>query len=144
MKLASPSFTDGGPIPSKFTCDGEDVSPALEIADVPEQAKTLALIVDDPDAPGKTWLHWLVYDMTRRAHIPEGGVPGRQGMNDFGKKDYGGPCPPSGQHRYFFRLHALDTELSLQEGASRADVEEAMADHVVAKAELVGLYERSK
>jgi len=144
MELKSPEFEAGGNIPSKFTCDGDDLSPALEIANLPENAKTLTLIVDDPDAPGKTWLHWLVYDIAPVSTIKEGDVPGKQGMNDFGKKDYGGPCPPSGRHRYFFRLFALDNELNLQEGASRKDVENAMQGHVVEKAELMGLYQRSK
>lgn len=143
MKLTSPVFEHGRAIPAKFTCDGENVSPPLEIEDAPEKAKTLALIVDDPDAPAGTWLHWLLYDVALRSSIGEGEVPGKQGMNDFGRKDYGGPCPPSGQHRYFFRLYALDTELNLPEGASRDEVEKAMADHVLAKAELMGLYERS-
>jgi hypothetical protein len=144
MQLKSPEFEAGGNIPSKFTCDGDDVSPELEIVDLAENTKTLALIVDDPDAPGKTWLHWLVYDIAPVSTIEEGDVPGKQGMNDFGKKNYGGPCPPSGRHRYFFRLHALDSELNLQEGASRKDVEREMQGHVLEKAELMGLYQRNK
>lgn len=143
MELKSSAFEQGGNIPSKFTCDGDDVSPPLEIANVPGDTKTLALVVDDPDAPSKTWLHWLVYDIAPLSRINEGDVPGKQGMNDFGKKDYGGPCPPSGRHRYFFRLHALDSELNLRDGASRQDVEKAMQGHVLEKAELMGLYERS-
>jgi Raf kinase inhibitor-like YbhB/YbcL family protein len=144
MKLTSPEFKQGGAIPAKFTCDGADVSPALEIADVPENAKSLVLIVDDPDAPAKTWLHWLVYDISPLSRIAEGDVPGKQGMNDFGKRDYGGPCPPSGRHRYFFRLFTLDGALDLKEGASRKDVEKAMEGHVLEKAELMGLYERTR
>lgn len=144
MKLTSSAFEHGGTIPTRFTCDGDDVSPPLQIADVPEGTKTLVLVVDDPDAPAGTWLHWLVYDIAPLSQIQEADVPGKQGTNDFGKKEYGGPCPPSGQHRYFFRLHALDSELNLQEEASREDVEKAMAGHVLEKAELMGLYERSK
>lgn len=144
MKLTSPEFEHGGSIPAKFTCDGKDVSPPLEIADAPDDTKTMALIVDDPDAPSKTWLHWLLYDIPPTARIQEDDIPGKQGMNDFGKKNYGGPCPPSGRHRYFFRLHALDTELNLPDGASRKDVENAMEGHILEKAELMGLYERSK
>ncbi len=145
MELKSPEFEAGGDIPSKFTCDGNDVSPTLEISNLPDNTNTLALIVDDPDAPGKTWLHWLVYDISPPlSRIEQGDVPGKQGMNDFGKKDYGGPCPPSGRHRYFFRLYALDSELNLQEGASRKDVESAMQGHVLEKTELMGLYQRDK
>ena len=144
MKLTSPEFEHGGSIPAKFTCDGKDVSPPLEIADAPDDTKTMALIVDDPDAPSKTWLHWLLYDIPPTARIQEDDIPGKQGMNDFGKKNYGGPCPPSGRHRYFFRLNALDTELNLPDGASRKDVENAMEGHILEKAELMGLYERSK
>jgi len=144
MKLTSSEFEHGGSIPAKFTCDGKDVSPPLEIADAPDDTKTMALIVDDPDAPSKTWLHWLLYDIPPTARIQEDDIPGKQGMNDFGKKNYGGPCPPSGRHRYFFRLHALDTELNLPDGASRKDVENAMEGHILEKAELMGLYERSK
>jgi Raf kinase inhibitor-like YbhB/YbcL family protein len=144
MKLTSPAFKQGGAIPAKFTCDGADVSPPLEIADVPESTKSLVLIVDDPDAPAKTWLHWLVYDIGPLSRIPEGDVPGKQGMNDFGRKDYGGPCPRSGRHRYFFRLYALDSTLDLKQGASRKDVEKAMEGHVLEKAEMMGLYERTR
>jgi hypothetical protein len=144
MKLNSPDFEYGGKIPSKFTCDGDDVSPTLLIKEIPDNTKTLALIVDDPDAPSGTWLHWLVYDISPVSEIQEAAVPGKQGMNNFGKKDYGGPCPPSGEHRYFFRLNALDDELNLEEGASRQDVEKAMSGHVLAEAELMGLYERTK
>lgn len=144
MKLTSPAFKQGGAIPAKFTCDGADVSPPLEIADVPESTKSLVLIVDDPDARSSTWLHWLVYNITPLSRISEGDVRGKQGMNDFGRKDYGGPCPPSGRHRYFFRLYALDSTLDLKEGASRKNVEKAMEGHVLEKAELMGLYERSR
>jgi len=144
MELTSTAFEQGGSIPAKFTCDGADVSPPLEIAGVPDNTKSLVLIVDDPDAPAKTWLHWLVYDINPLSKIEQSAVPGKQGMNDFGKKDYGGPCPPSGRHRYFFRLYALDTKLEIQEGASRKEVEKAMEGNVLEKAELMGLYERAK
>ena len=144
MKLTSPAFKHYGAIPAKFTCDGADLSPALEISDVPESTKSLVLIVDDPDSRSKTWLHWLVYDINPLSRIPEGGVPGKQGMNDFGKRDYNGPCPHTGRHRYFFRLHALDSTLGLKEGASRKDVEKAMEGHVLERTELLGLYERNR
>ena len=144
MKITSPEFEDNGFIPSKFTCEGEDVSPALKIEDVPDGAKSLALIVDDPDAPGGMWVHWVVYDIGVTFSIDEAVVPGKQGSNDFGRKDYGGPCPPSGVHRYFFKAYALDTELGLDEGIDKRTLENAMEGHVLDKAELVGLYERAR
>jgi Raf kinase inhibitor-like YbhB/YbcL family protein len=144
MKLTSPEFEHCGTIPAKFTCDGEDISPTLEIANAPDGTKTMVLIVDDPDSPSKTWLHWLVYGIAPASRIKENQVPGKQGMNDFGKKDYGGPCPHSGRHRYFFRLHALNVELNLPDGASRKDIEDAMQGHILDKTELMGLYERSR
>jgi hypothetical protein len=142
MKLTSPHFQHNSMIPSKFTCDGLDVNPALDIEDIPEETKSLVLIVDDPDAPMGTWVHWVVFNIPVASQIQEDSVPGRQGVNDFRKKDYGGPCPPSGTHRYFFKLYALDTELDLEEGVRKQDVEEAMKDHILAEAELIGLYKR--
>lgn len=142
MKLTSPDFKHNEMIPGKFTCDAEDVNPTLKIEGVPEAAKSLALIVDDPDAPAKTWVHWVVFNIPVTSEISENSVPGTQGRNDFGKNDYGGPCPPSGQHRYFFKLYALDQEFNLAEGISRQDLETAMEGHILDHAELVGLYER--
>jgi hypothetical protein len=118
------------------------VSPGLEIAGVPAATKSLALIVDDPDAPSKVWVHWLLYDVPVLPLIEEGSAPGRQGRNDFGKYRYGGCCPPSGIHRYFFRLYALDRMLGLPERAIRRQVEAAMAGHVLDQAELMGTYSR--
>ena len=142
MKLTSPAFGNQEMMPSKFTCDGQDMNPPLIIEDVPTGAKSLTLIVDDPDAPNKTWTHWVVYDMPIIEQIEENSVPGKEAGNDFGQKEYGGPCPPSGTHRYFFRLYALDTELNLQEAGPRDEVEDAMKGHVLEQAELVGLYEK--
>lgn len=142
MKLTTPEFKHNEMIPTKFTCDGEDINPALTIEDVPQEAKTLTLIVDDPDAPIGTWVHWVVYDIPITSQIKENTIPGKQGMNDFRKKDYGGPCPPYGTHRYFFKIYALDQELNLGEGLSKQDVEKAMQGHIVAQAELIGLYKR--
>lgn len=142
MKLTSFDFKPNEMIPRKFTCDAEDVNPALRIEDIPENAKSLALIVDDPDAPGKTWVHWVVFDIPIMSVIAEHTVPGKQGRNDFGKKEYGGPCPPSGQHRYFFKLYALDEELKLSEGISKQDLLRAMEGHILEQAELIGLYAR--
>ena len=144
MKLTSPEFGNNGSIPSKFTCDGEDVNPELIVDDIPRDAGSLALIVDDPDAPMGTWVHWVVYDMPAISKIDEGAVPGKQGINDFGKKDYGGPCPPSGRHRYFFKLYALDKKLDLDEGIDKKALEKAMDGHILARAELVGLYQRGR
>jgi Raf kinase inhibitor-like YbhB/YbcL family protein len=109
---------------------------------MPEGTKSLALIVDDPDAPMKTWVHWVVYDITPVNRIEEDSIPGKQGLNDFGRKDWGGPCPPSGTHRYYFKIYALDSMLGLPEGADKRSVEKAMEGHVLGKAELIGLYKR--
>jgi len=114
----------------------------LIIEDIPPEAKSLALIVDDPDAPMGTWIHWVVFDIPVVSKIEEDSIPGKQGINDFGKKNYGGPCPPSGTHRYYFKTYALDTELNLEEGISKKNLEKAMEGHIMDKAELIGLYKR--
>jgi hypothetical protein len=142
MILSSLEFDHQGYIPKKFTCDGEDVSPALMIEDIPENTKRLALIVDDPDAPAGTWVHWVVFNIPKTDVIEEGEVPGKQGINDFGKLQYGGPCPPSGTHRYFFKLYALDEKLDLKEGCHKKDLLKAMEGHIIEEAELIGLYQR--
>ena len=146
MKITSSAFQDGATIPSKFTCDGADTSPPLQIADIPSEAKSLALIVDDPDAPGGLFTHWLVWNIPpQTSAVGEGSVPkGVQGTNDFGKSGYGGPCPPSGAHRYYFKVFALDRELDLPFGAKRGQVDAAIKDHVVAQGELKGRYSRKK
>lgn len=140
MRVSSAAFEEGGVIPPEYTCNGKNVNPELTISGIPGEAKSLALIVDDPDAPGKTFLHWLVYDISPKERIESESVPGTQGTNDFGKNAYGGPCPPSGTHRYFFRIYALDTALNLGEGKSRAELEQAMEEHVIDQAELMGRY----
>ncbi len=142
MKFYSPEFKNDEMIPSKFTCDGEDVNPPMYISDVPNNTKSLSLTVKDPDAPNKTWKHWIVYDMPVIEKIKENSVPGKQGQNDFGKKEYGGPCPPSGTHRYLFELYALDTNLDMDEGKSCDEVEQAMEGHIIEKAQFVGLYKK--
>jgi Raf kinase inhibitor-like YbhB/YbcL family protein len=142
MKITSPEFTHNGHIPKKFTGQGRDVNPALNIEGVPGGAKSMALIVDDPDAPAGTWVHWVVFDFPVTSRIDEDSVPGKQGLNDFGRRDYGGPNPPSGTHRYFFKLYALDTELDLKEGSSKEELETAMQGHILAQSELIGLYKR--
>jgi Raf kinase inhibitor-like YbhB/YbcL family protein len=145
LRIASPAFSHNGMIPSIHTCDGADVSPPLSIAGVPKGTMSLALIVDDPDAPVGTWVHWVVWNIgAGTKEIPENSVPhgALEGTNDFRKRKYGGPCPPSGTHRYFFKLYALDAPLPLKPGAAKAQVEEAMKGHVLAQAELIGLYKR--
>jgi len=145
MKISSPVFENNKPIPSKYTCDGGNFSPPLQISEVPEGAKSLVLIVDDPDAPGKTWTHWTVWNIDpTTAEIPEGGIPegSVQGITDFGEVGYGGPCPPGGTHRYFFKLYALDTVLNIPYQAEKTDLEKVMADCTLGKAELIGTYSR--
>jgi Raf kinase inhibitor-like YbhB/YbcL family protein len=145
LSITSPAFPHNGMIPIKYTCDGADVSPPLSIGNVPEKTGSLALIVDDPDAPMGTWVHWVVWNIAADTReIPENTVPpgALQGTNDFGKQKYGGPCPPSGTHRYFFKLYALNAPLALKAGATKAQVEEAMSGHLLGKTELVGLYRR--
>jgi Raf kinase inhibitor-like YbhB/YbcL family protein len=151
VQLKAPAFEPGADIPQQFTCDGLNISPALSWTAPPEGTRSLALIMDDPDAPGGTWLHWLLYDLPASdRELPEGVAPkgplasgARQGRNDFGKEGYGGPCPPPGPaHRYYFRLYALDTELQLRARATRADVDRSMSGHVLASAELMGQYRR--
>ena len=145
LTIASTAFPHNGTIPSVHTCDGADASPPLSIRNVPEGARSLALIVDDPDAPGKTWVHWVAWNLKPdTAEIPSNAVPAGavQGKNDWGKPVYGGPCPPSGTHRYFFKLYALDIPLPLKAGATKAQLEEAMKGHIVEKAERIGLYRR--
>jgi Raf kinase inhibitor-like YbhB/YbcL family protein len=145
MKISSPAFPDKGAIPAKHTCDGPDTSPPLSFESVPAESQSLALVVDDPDAPTKTWVHWVVWNIEPKARtVAEGAVPegGVQGMNDFNKRVYGGPCPPSGTHRYFFKLYALDTRLDLGPDTTKAKLESAMQGHILARAETVGTYSR--
>ena len=146
MKITSSAFQEGGNIPSKFSCDGADTSPPLQISDVPSAAKSLVLIVDDPDAPSGLFTHWTVWNIPpQTSSIAEGSTPkGMQGTNDFGKSGYGGPCPPSGTHRYYFKIFALDRELDLPFGAKRGQLDAAMKGHVIAQGELMGRYLRKK
>jgi len=144
MKVTSPSFKNGASIPSEFTGEGIDANPALNIEDLPAGTKSIALIVDDPDAPGKTWVHWVVYDIPPINHIDENSIPGKQGINDAGVKNYHGPYPPSGTHRYYFKIYALDKILGIREGISKSDLEDAMKGCILSSAELMGLYERGQ
>ncbi|MAF79796.1 YbhB/YbcL family Raf kinase inhibitor-like protein [bacterium] len=149
LKLTSLEFEEGKKIPAKYTCDGEDVSPPLAIAGVSDEAKSLVLIMDDPDVPKNLrpdgmWDHWVVFNISPdTTEISEGEEPqGVHGKGTSGNLKYHGPCPPDKEHRYFFKLYALDTELDLNEGVTKAEVEKAMEGHVLEQAELVGLYER--
>ena len=146
MKITSSVFQDGGNIPAKFTCDGSDTSPPLQITGVPSEAKSLVLIADDPDAPGGLFTHWLVWNIPpQTSSIAESSaLKGVYGTNDFGKSGYKGPCPPAGTHRYSFQIFALDRELDLRGGAKRSQVDAAMKGHVIARGELVGRYARKK
>jgi Raf kinase inhibitor-like YbhB/YbcL family protein len=145
LRLSSAAFPHSGMIPAKFTCDGADVSPHLAIADAPAGTASFALIVDDPDAPVGNWVHWVVWNIgADTREIAENTVPpgALLGINDFRKQKYGGPCPPSGTHRYFFKLYALDAAPVLKPGATKAQLEAAMKGHILDQAELIGLYRR--
>ena len=150
FQITTTAFRDGSSIPKRFTCDGSDVSPALSWGDPPAGTRSLAIIADDPDAPAGTWVHWVLYDLpadTRK--LPEGVAKDRelpngalQGRNDFGKIGYNGPCPPRGsEHRYFFKLYALDSRTGLKAGATKSELERAMKGHVLAQAQLVGKFQ---
>lgn len=146
MKISSPHFQANKAIPAKFTCQGSDVNPELMIEDIPSSAKTLAIIVDDPDAPAKTWVHWVIFNILvsgPKLIIRENSAPGIQGHNDFGNNNYGGPCPPSGTHRYFFKVYALDALLKLKDGITKAQLEEEMKGHVIDQTEVMGTYKKS-
>ena len=151
MRLTSDVFSPESTIPKKYTCDGPDVSPALAWSGAPANTRSFALIMDDPDAPAGTWVHWVLYDLPADTTSLSEGVPkqeqlpsgARQGRNDFRKIGYGGPCPPPGKpHRYFFKLYALDKMLDLKPGATKADVEAAMKSHILSQGELMGRYGR--
>jgi hypothetical protein len=150
FKLTSVAFKEGQPIPRPYTCDGVNVSPPLEWGGVPKSAKTVAIIAEDPDAPAGTWVHWVLYNLPADNIGLVENVPatetlkagGFQGKNDFGKIGYGGPCPPSGTHRYLFKIYAVDAELPLKAGATKAEVEKALDDHVVGQARLIGTYHK--
>lgn len=151
LQLSSKAFHDGEPIPRKYTCDGQDASPDLAWSGAPEETKSLALIVDDPDAPGGVWVHWVLYDLPAETHELPAGMPkdrelrngARQGKNDFGEIGYNGPCPPSGPaHRYFFKLYALREKSGLSAGATKADLERVMKGMIIGQATLTGKFGR--
>jgi hypothetical protein len=143
LSVKSTAFESGKLIPKKYSCDGQDINPPLTIEGIPKEAKTLVLLVDDPDAPSGTFDHWVVWNIPASdSKIGENTAPGTEGMNSARQRGYMGPCPPSGTHRYFFKVYALDTELSLGGSSKKKDVEKAMQGHILAKGELMALYRR--
>ena len=150
IKLSSTAFKEGGMIPRKYTCDGPDISPQLDLGEIPAKAKSMALICDDPDAPVGTWVHWVLYDWPVKDKIIPEGIPAekelsngaKQGTNDFRRIGYGGPCPPGGTHRYFFKVYALEAMLTVAPGLTKAKLLEAMKGHVLAEGQLMGKYKR--
>ena len=143
MRITSPAFRDGEYMPRQYSRNGEDKSPPLQIAEVPLNTRTLVLIMDDPDAPSGTFTHWIVFDLDPKTReIGEDRAPenARQGINDYGQAEYGGPHPPSGVHRYYFRIYALDTRLDLPRGSTRRQIEDAMNGHVLETAQVIGRY----
>jgi len=143
MRISSAEFKNKEMMPKKFTCQGDDINPSLIIEDVPKEAKSLALIMDDPDAPKRVFVHWVMFNIPIVSKIDENSALGIEGMNTAEKKGYMGPCPPSGVHRYFFKLYALDSMLDLDENATKVDLEKAMQQHILAQAELIGLYTKT-
>ncbi|MBU0536081.1 MAG: YbhB/YbcL family Raf kinase inhibitor-like protein [Nanoarchaeota archaeon] len=142
LTLSSPAFEANGMIPPEYTCDGDDVNPPIMIEGIPPEAKSMALIVDDPDASKEIWVHWVVYNIDSVSLIDQDTVPGIEGTNSFKRTSYGGPCPPSGTHRYFFKVYALDAELGLEPGASKNELENAMQGHILDSGTLIGTYSR--
>jgi Raf kinase inhibitor-like YbhB/YbcL family protein len=150
LQISSPAFEDGAAIPQKYSCDGDDMSPAVYWSELPDQTESIALIMDDPDAPVGTWVHWVLYDLPgNRTEIPENApksdqLPsgGTQGSNSWGRSGYGGPCPPGGTHRYFFKLYALDALLDLASGATKEELLQAMEGHILDQGQLMGTYTR--
>jgi Raf kinase inhibitor-like YbhB/YbcL family protein len=144
LVVRSPAFEKNKQIPLKYTCDGEDVNPPLTIEGIPEKTKSLALIMEDPDAPAGLFIHWVAWNLPATGTVEEKSAVGNAGLNTAKKKGYHGPCPPSGTHRYFFKVHALDTTLNLAALSEKEDLENAMQGHVLAQGELIGLYRRTR
>ena len=150
IKITSSAFGEGAMIPARYTCDGADISPPLQWDAVPEGTKTIALICDDPDAPMGTWVHWVLFNLPAETKQLAENIPAdetladgaRQGITDFGKIGYGGPCPPSGTHRYFFKIYALNTEIELPAGADKAQLLKAIQEHILGQGQLMGRYSR--
>jgi Raf kinase inhibitor-like YbhB/YbcL family protein len=144
LTVKSPAFENNKLIPSRYTCDGEEVSPPLIVEGVPEKTRSLALIMEDPDAPAGLFIHWLVWNIPPTDKIQENSVPGTEGLNTNKKNSYHGPCPPGGTHRYYFKVYALDTHLNLSAFSEKEVLENAIQNHILAHGELVGLYRRVK
>jgi Raf kinase inhibitor-like YbhB/YbcL family protein len=144
LKIASTAFDKNNFMPAKYSCEGEDVNPPLTIENIPEEAKSLAIIADDPDAKATTWVHWVMWNIPVTHHLKENHVPGVQGINDFGRQKYNGPCPPGGTHHYYFKVYALDDVLDIPEGSNKLQLEKAMSDHIIAFGEIIGLYTRRR
>ena len=144
LNLFSTVFSQNGHLPPQYTCEGKNINPPLTVENIPENTKTLALIMEDPDAPRGTFDHWIVWNISPNEAIAEGTNPGISGTNGFGKTGYGGPCPPSGVHRYFFTVYALDEELDLPAGSTKQDLLDAMSGHVITSTELMGVYQKHK
>jgi|SRR5436189_1452391 len=144
LSVRSTVFSHNGHIPPEYTCEGRNINPPLEINNIPEETKTLALIVEDPDASHGVYNHWVVWNILPNEAIAEGSNPGISGTNSFGKTGYGGPCPPSGSHRYFFKVFALDTDLDLLAGSAKEALLDAMKGHVLAEGVLMGKYQKKK
>lgn len=152
LKLSSSAFSDHGNIPDKYTCAGKNISPPLSWTDIPKGTRSLALVCDDPDAPAGTWDHWILFNLpATKTHIEEGITSSsefedgsRHGKNSWGRSDYGGPCPPSGRHRYFFKLFALDTLVNLPPGIPKSELEKSMRGHILAEAKIMGYYEKKQ
>jgi len=152
ITVSSPAFEEGGMIPSEYTCDGENMSPPIHWEGIPEEAKSIAVISDDPDAPVGTWVHWVIWNIPHDSNglakklLKEKVLPNgtKQGINDFGKYGYGGPCPPSGTHRYYFKVYALDIKLEISNNSKKKDLLKAMDGHILAEGELMGRYKRQR
>jgi len=146
LQVSSPSFKNGDYIPTMYTCEGQSINPPLEIQGIPQGTRTLALIMDDPDAPAGTFDHWVIWNIEPAKTIRENSAPGTEGSNGKGAKGYTGPCPPAGTglHHYHFKVYALNTKLDLQTGVKKADLESAMKGHILGQGELVGLYANTK
>jgi len=144
LQVSSPSFKENSMIPQKYTCEGQNINPAISVKNIPQQAKSLALILDDPDAPNGGFVHWVIWNINHSGTINESNAPGAQVKNGAGSNKYIGPCPPTGTHHYHFRVYALDAKLNLQEATDKAALEAAMKGHILASGELVGLYKKAK
>jgi len=142
LDITSPAFLNDDFIPSKYTCDGLNISPPLNINKIPKNARSLVLIIDDPDALSGTFVHWLVWNIPIKQHLEENVIHGIEGLNDFDEHHYGGPCPPRGRHRYFFKIYALDSLLDLPPETTKEQLEQAMHEYIIAYGELVGVYQR--